>query len=115
MLSFSIHIPCTHCQQSVDVPFSPHSPLPWVSCCPLCGKQFGIESETLASQICLFTDLCEQMEKSKEILSESCIAVTVGAEEVKIPFKLLLTRLKSTFDLEIDGQKCTVTKRTQTL
>jgi len=112
---FSMHLKCTHCGEAVDIPFEPSMPLPWISCCPKCGKQFGIESESIAHQIKLFTDLCHQIKASEEILSSASIAVSVGSTEVKVPFKLLLTRLKSTLDLEIDGQKLCISKRAEFL
>ena len=110
-----MHIQCTHCNDNVDIPFEPTARLPWISCCPKCGKQFGIEEESIARQIGLFSNLCEQIKASEEILSNASIAVSVGSTEVKVPFKLLLTRLKSTLDLEIDGQKLSVSKRAEPL
>jgi len=112
---FSMHLTCSQCNETGDIPFEPTAPLPWVSCCPNCGKQFGIESESIARQISLFSDLCKQIKDSEEILSSASIAVAVGNKEVKVPFKLLLTRLKSTLDLEIDGQKLCISKRAEPL
>ena len=112
---FSMHLKCAQCADEVDIPFEPTARLPWVSCCPKCGKQFGIESESIARQILLFSDLCKQIKAAEEILSNASIAVAVGNKEVKVPFKLLLTRLKSTLDLEIDGQKLCVSKRAEPL
>jgi hypothetical protein len=67
----------------------------------------------MARQIKLFMALCQQIKASEEILANASIAVNVGSQEVKLPFKLLLTRLKSTFELNIDGKKATVTSRTE--
>lgn len=67
----------------------------------------------MARQIKLFMALCQQIKACEEILSNAAIAVNVGKSEVKLPFKLLLTRLKSTFDLTIDGKKATVVSRTE--
>jgi hypothetical protein len=69
----------------------------------------------MVRQISLFIDLCTQLKKSEEILSSSSIAVNVGSSEVKLPFKLLLTRLRSTLDLEIEGSKVTISSRAEPL
>lgn len=69
----------------------------------------------MVRQISLFIDLCTQLKKSEEILSSSSIAVNVGSSEVKLPFKLLLTRLRSTLDLEIEGKKVTISSRSEPL
>jgi len=114
-LEFTLRMPCVQCQKKISLPFQPRSPLPWISCCPECGHQFGIDCEEMSRQITLFIDLCEQIQKSEEILSNASIAITVGNKEVKVPFKLLLTRLKSTFDLEVDGKKISVSTRTETV
>lgn len=112
---FSIEIHCTHCGTLVSIPYRPTAKLPWIARCSGCGKQFGIESSTIARQIKLFVGLCQQLKASEEILANAAIAVTVGSTEVKVPFRLLLTRLKSTLDLEIDGKKMTVSSRTEPL
>lgn len=112
---FSIQLRCTHCGSLITIPYKVKAKLPWITCCTSCGKQFGIDCPTLARQIELFVALCLQLKASEEILSSAAIAVTVGTSEVKIPYKLLLTRLRSTFDFEIDGRKITVSSRTEPL
>ena len=113
--AFSIEIHCTHCGTLVLVPYRPTAKLPWIVRCSGCNKQFGIDSSTIARQIKLFVGLCQQLKAAEEILANAAIAVTVGSTEVKIPFRLLLTRLKSTLDLDIDGKKISVSSRTDPL
>lgn len=112
---FSIQIHCTHCNTLVAIPYRPQAKLPWIARCSGCNKQFGIESGTIARQIKLFVNLCQQLKASEEILANAAIAVTVGSTEVKVPFRLLLTRLKSTLELDIDGKKVSVSSRTEPL
>ena len=106
---------CTQCESLVSIPYRPTAKLPWIVRCSGCGKQFGIESGTIAKQIKLFVGLCQQLKASEEILSNAAIDVTVCSTEVKIPFKLLLTRLKSTLDLDVDGKKISISSRTEPL
>jgi hypothetical protein len=112
---FSLEIHCTNCGTLVSIPYRPTAKQPWIARCSGCGKQFGIDSNTIARQIKLFTALCHQLKESEEILANAFIAVTVGSTEVKIPFRLLLTRLKTTLDLNVDGTKMTVSSRTEPL
>ena len=111
----SIDISCTSCSTPVSFPLKALSKLPCIGACEKCGKQFGIESGLVARQIKLFVSLCQQLRTSEEILSSSSVAVTVGEQEVKLPFKLLLTRLRSTLDLDIGGKRVVVSFRTDPL
>jgi hypothetical protein len=110
---FSIEMHCTECGSLLSIPYRPTAKLPWITRCATCNKQFGIESGTIARQIKLFVGLCQQLKASEEILANATIAV--GPTEVKIPFRLLLTRLKSTLDLDIDGKKISIASRTEPL
>jgi hypothetical protein len=81
--------------------------------CSGCGKKYGLQDETLKRQLNLFAALCRQIQQSEEILGNTAVAVDVGPHNVKIPFKLLLTRLKSTLDLQVGDTKLVVTYRVQ--
>ena len=105
---FSIDMHCTQCESLVSIPYRAMAKLPWSTRCPGCGKRYGIESSTIAEQIKLFVGLCQQLKASEEILANAAIAITVGSTEVKIPFRLLLTRLKSTLDLVVDGKRISI-------
>jgi hypothetical protein len=80
--------------------------------CSGCSTAFGFPKE-LSAKIELFAGLCKQIKKSETILSEAAVAVDVGPHQVKVPFKLLLTRLRSTLDLMINNQKLTISYRTE--
>lgn len=80
--------------------------------CPQCSQAYGFNDANLKKQLTLFSALCTQIKESREILGNATVAVTVGKEEVKIPFKLLLSRLQSTLDLEIgENKKLSITYR----
>jgi hypothetical protein len=73
--------------------------------CPECKKKYSFGDDQLRRQLQKFAKLCRAIQESEEILGNSAIALSVGNEEVKIPFKILLTRLQSTLDLMIGSEK----------
>lgn len=81
--------------------------------CGECGKKYSLADETLQRQLQKFANLCRSIQESEEILGTSAIALAVGNQEVKIPFKILLTRLKSTLDLSVGNEKCIVSFRVE--
>lgn len=83
--------------------------------CSYCQKIYLFEDEILKRQLKKFENLCTQIKESEEILSHTAVGVTVGEKEVKIPFKLLLTRLSSYLDLKIDGRALTIAFRMEPL
>lgn len=84
-----------------------------ITTCSDCGKKYAIDNEFLRKQLLQFAKLCREIQASEEILGNAQIAVDVGPHSIKIPFKILLTRLKSILDLQIGDSKVTVTFRTE--
>lgn len=76
--------------------------------CPQCSREYLLRDAVLKKQLKLFEDLCLQLIASEEILSHAAIGIDVGEHHVKIPYKLLLTRLNSTLDLIIDGEPLSI-------
>lgn len=72
--------------------------------CPDCSLVYDFSDETLQRQLQKFESLCRQIQNSEEILSNTAIGIYVGDREIKIPFKLLLTRLNSTLDLMVGNK-----------
>ena len=72
--------------------------------CLKCGLTYDFADPTLVGQLAKFEALCRQIQLSKDILSNMSIGITVGDREVKIPYKLLLSRLNSLLDLKV-GEK----------
>ena len=111
----SFHISCVNCKTPVPFALRSLDTLPCIAKCPGCGKPFGIEPGSLARQIKLFIALCQQIKAAEEILADAAIGIQVGKDEVKIPFRLLLTRFRSTLDIDVDGQKFSISYRTEPL
>ncbi len=76
--------------------------------CPDCDKQYSLTDETLNRQLRKFEGLCRQILASEEILSDVNVGIDVGGKQVKVPYKLLLTRFKSSLDLNIGGTPVTI-------
>lgn len=83
--------------------------------CEECRRKYNLEDETLKRQLKQFEGLCRQIRNSREILGNASVGVDVGDKQIKIPYKLLLTRLTSHLDLMIGGEPLTVTLRVEPL
>ena len=81
--------------------------------CTGCGKKYVLADDTLKRQLKKFAALCKQIQESQEILGDASVAVDVAGNQVQVPFKLLLTRLKSTLNLKIGDTKTQVTFRVE--
>lgn len=81
--------------------------------CPECSKKYALGEESLKRQLTKFAALCLQIQDSQEILGDANVAVDVGSQTVQIPFKLLLTRLKSVLNLKVGTQTLSITFRVQ--
>ena len=79
--------------------------------CPGCSKKYAFSDPILARQIKKFDALCRQIRDSEEILSHASVGVTCGEHQVKVPYKLLLSRLNSHLDLKIGDQPISITFR----
>jgi hypothetical protein len=106
----SFSLDCLACSESVAFDLLN---LDKVVVCPNCGQKYGLGDESLKRQLKKFQALCLQIKESEEILGNAEIAVELGKEKVQIPFKLLLTRLKSTLNLQIADKKLRVSFRTE--
>lgn len=83
--------------------------------CSQCTKKYAFHDEALKRQIKKFEALCRQIQDSAEILSNTAVGIDVGEHHVKIPYKLLLTRLSSTLDLMIGNQPVSIAFRFEPL
>lgn len=79
--------------------------------CPECSLVYDFSEEGLQRQLRKFENLCRQIQASEEILSNTSVGIFLGDREVKIPYKLLLTRLNSTLDLIVGDRPLTITFR----
>jgi len=85
-----------------------------VPCCE-CGRKYAFDDETLLRHLTQFEALCHQIYASEDILGSSAIAIDVGKHHVKVPFNILLTRLSSVLELNINGKKSEIFFRVEPL
>lgn len=79
--------------------------------CSNCSLTYQFQDEALQRQLIKFENLCRQIQASEEILSQTSIGIYVGDKEIKVPFKILLSRLNSTLDLKVGDRSLTITFR----
>ena len=101
---------CLQCRESVNFCIWDEKPI----CCPSCQKQYGF-SEEVKTKLKKFEALCRQIRASEEILGDTAVAIDVGSKHVRVPFRLLLTRLGSVLTLQMGDQKLEITFRTEPL
>lgn len=83
--------------------------------CAKCSKKYAFQDDILKRQLKKFEALCRQLVESEEILSNTAVGVDLGEHKIKIPYKLLLTRLNSTLDLKIGNQPLSISFRVEPL
>jgi len=83
--------------------------------CDECNRKYSFQDEALLRQIKKFEALCKQIIDSEEILSNTAVGIDIGEHHVKIPYKLLLTRLNSTLDLMVGDQTFSISFRVEPL
>lgn len=103
---------CPKCEKAVHF-----SVLPVETTSPICSGchttyHFGPQ---IVSQLQQFEGLCRQIQASKDILGKGEIGVDVAGSQVKIPFKLLLTRFNSLITLEFEGKSLQIRFRLEPL
>jgi hypothetical protein len=76
--------------------------------CAKCGNRYLLNDKTLQHHLRSFEALCRQLRDSEEILSHSSVSVRIGDDEVKVPFRTLLTRFACSLDLEMDGKRVAI-------
>jgi len=76
--------------------------------CEHCGKKYVFKDEVLLRQIKKFESLCRQILEAEEILGMASIGIDIGEHHVKIPYKILLSRLNSTLDLKVGNRPLSI-------
>lgn len=84
-------------------------------CCEHCQKKYVLSDENLKRQLGQFEALCKQIHNSKEILSDTAVGIDIGEHHVKIPYKLLLTRLTSSLNLKVGQEEISIAFRMEPL
>jgi len=106
----TLHFKCIECESPIHFSIfdlDQHIPLK----CAECNKEYLFNDSTLIRQLKKFEGLCKQIHESEEILGNTSVGVDVGTHHVKVPYKLLLTRLSSSLDLTIDGKTTSIAFR----
>lgn len=111
----SLEFSCQGCKQPVSFSVFELDTHNSLVPCSECGKKYALNDETLKRQLKKFEALCRQIVESEEILSQTAVGIDVGEHRVKIPYKLLLTRLSSTLDLMIGNQPLSIAFRVEPL
>jgi transcription elongation factor Elf1 len=102
---------CQHCQKPIQFSvFDLENNRAHIRC-SACGVIYDFSDETLQRQVKKFEDLCRQIQLSEEIFSNTSVGIYLGDKEIKIPYKILLTRLNSTLDLMLGDRPLTITFR----
>lgn len=99
---------CQSCEQSVLFSVLELNKQQGCVECKECHSAYAFADETLRRQLIKFEALCRQIADSEEILSQTSVGIHVAGQEVRIPYRILLTRLNSKLDLTLDGQKLTI-------
>ena len=97
---------CQSCENMVQFSIFELEQNPLIKC--TCGKKYSFGESSLQRQLKKFEALCRQIIDSEEILSHTAVGINIGEHHVKVPFKLLLTRLNSSLELKIDGKPLTI-------
>lgn len=79
--------------------------------CKSCDKTYLFDDEVLVRQIKKFDTLCRTIRDSEEILSNTSVGIDVSDKHVKVPYKILLTRLSSSLDLIVGDQPLSIVFR----
>lgn len=82
--------------------------------CGACGKEYTF-GENLVGKLEKFEKLCRAVNEAQEILSDTNVAINVYSHEVKIPFRLLLSRLNTQLNLDVGGKEIQIRFRVSPL
>lgn len=107
----NLHFHCLECQQEMGFCLLQKKPIDLH--CSSCGTLYELRDETLLHQLQLFDALCQQIHASQEILSLTEVGVRVGAQEVQIPYRLLLSRLNPCLTLQLNGTSIRISFRVE--
>lgn len=98
----TLEFSCLECKQAISFSVLNSKTYSEVIFCKSCNKRYAFDNETIINHLKKFEALCQQIHASQDILGNTHVAVNVGNSEVKIPYKILLTRLSSVISLKIE-------------
>jgi hypothetical protein len=106
---------CQECESPILFSVLDRENFAKIVACGSCGQKYAFDDETLLKHLRQFEALCQQIYASEEILGSTAIAIDVGSHHVKVPFNILLTRLSSVIELNINGKKSVIFFRVEPL
>ena len=104
----SLQFACRSCKNSVAFSVFSLESSDHTLRCEGCQRHYVISDAILRRQIKKFEELCRAIHEAEEILGLTHVGIDVGERRVKVPYKLLLTRLSSQLDLMIDNEPLTI-------
>lgn len=72
--------------------------------CPKCNNEYVFNCE-LITKLQKFSDLIHAVRESSDILGSTNVSINVNGHSVKIPYRLLLTRLNTVLTLRIGDRE----------
>ena len=104
----SLQFACRSCKNSVSISVFALESSDHTLRCDGCKRHYVISDPVLRRQIKKFEELCRAIHEAEEILGQAYVGIDVGERKVKVPYKLLLTRLSSQLDLIIENEPITI-------
>ncbi|MBA3816652.1 MAG: hypothetical protein H0X29_09090 [Parachlamydiaceae bacterium] len=106
----SLYFKCLSCQSPIHFSIFDLDHSSSIDCAS-CSKKYAFTDPILMRQIKKFEALCCKIHDAEEILGNAFVGVDVGSHHVKVPYKLLLTRLSSSLELMMNGQTISIAFR----
>lgn len=82
--------------------------------CQGCGKEYSFD-KALIEKFKKFEKLIMAVREAEDILGATNVGITVDGHQVKLPYRLLLTRMNTLITLDIGGQQVTFKFRVEPL
>ena len=82
--------------------------------CPRCRKAYSFHPD-FVDKIKRFYKLVEAVQDARDILGNANVAINIKGNEVKIPYRLLLTRMNTLITLKMDDGELTFRFRVEPL
>lgn len=82
--------------------------------CPQCHRLYQFDKEFL-DKIRRLREMILAVRQAEDILDQTSIGVTTLTGEIKLPYRLLLTRMTTIFNVDIEGKKVDFLFRTDPL
>lgn len=73
--------------------------------CPACHRQYEFADAVFIAKLSKLRNLLLAVKEAEDILGDVNVGVTTLNGEVKIPYRLLLTRLNTMISLDVGGKK----------